>query len=433
MRQYRFTLVSIVLLAVIIRVAASLALDDTLRGLPGTADQLSYHLLAQRLLGGEGFSFDRTWWPLTGAGEPTAHWSFAYTYFLAGIYGLLGPNPVAARIIQGTVVGIAWPILAFLVGRRLFGPRVGLVAAGLSAIYAYFVYYSATIMTEPFYITAILAILYTAVLLVDRMKESSCSSSAVYLHAIALGLILGGALLLRQVLVLFVPLLLLWIWWASGRRFVFAAVIPGAVALLMLLPFTVYNYERFDRFVLLNTNAGYAFFWANHPVHGASFEPILPAELATYQDLIPEEIRHLDEAALDQELLRRGLQFVADDPLRYLKLSISRVPAYFMFWPTMSSSLLSNIGRTLSFGIFLPFMVFGLSRAWIEGGKAALSGPLGLLTLFIGTYAAIHLLSWALIRYRLPIDAVLIVFAAFALVELAQRVGFARELATQPA
>ena len=30
----------------------------------------------------------------------------------------------------------------------------------------------------------------------------------------------------------------------------------------------------------------------------------------------------------------------------------------------------------------------------------------------MATYTAIHLLSWALIRYRLPVDAIALVFAA---------------------
>jgi len=37
------------------------------------------------------------------------------------------------------------------------------------------------------------------------------------------------------------------------------------------------------------------------------------------------------------------------------------------------------------------------------------------------SYAGIHLLTWTLIRYRLPIDAVLLVFAGLALVDLQAR------------
>jgi hypothetical protein len=40
---------------------------------------------------------------------------------------------------------------------------------------------------------------------------------------------------------------------------------------------------------------------------------------------------------------------------------------------------------------------------------------------FIVVYAAIHLLSWTLIRYRLPIDAFLILFASVSIERLSRK------------
>jgi hypothetical protein len=151
--------------------------------------------------------------------------------------------------------------------------------------------------------------------------------------------------------------------------------------------------------------------------------------MGTYQDLVPEEIRHLDEAALDAALLRRGLQFVLDDPKRYILLSISRIPAYFEFWPSSGSGIISNISRVASFGIMLPFMLYGLfltiKRSFSASGNPFINliiSPAGLLILFALIYTSIHLLTWALIRYRLPVDAVLIPFAALAISDLYVRI-----------
>lgn len=47
---------------------------------------------------------------------------------------------------------------------------------------------------------------------------------------------------------------------------------------------------------------------------------------------------------------------------------------------------------------------------------------------FITLYTAIHLLSWALIRYRLPVDAVLIIFAALGIVDIVTRIFTKRRL-----
>lgn len=58
-----------------------------------------------------------------------------------------------------------------------------------------------------------------------------------------------------------------------------------------------------------------------------------------------------------------ALKIIAADPLRYVQLSVSRIPVYFQFWPSAESGLLSNIMRVLSFSVTLPFMLAGLALA----------------------------------------------------------------------
>jgi len=44
-------------------------------------------------------------------------------------------------------------------------------------------------------------------------------------------------------------------------------------------------------------------------------------------------------------------------------------------------------------------------------------------------YSVIHVLTWALIRYRLPVDAMLVIFAGYALVHLYHRFFLVRRTA----
>ena len=267
-------------------------------------------------------------------------------------------------------------------------------------------------MTEAFYITAILASLYFAVRIVN-----SESQSKPWRDLILMGISLAVAVMLRQVFLLFIPLLFIWIGWTK-RTAIAHLVVPAAILIGAILPVTWFNYTQFDRFVLLNTNAVFAFYWGNHPIYGTEFVPILTPDMERYQDLIPRSLWTLDEASLDQELLRRGLGFIAEDPLRYVQLSLSRIPHYFVFWPSVRSGALSNFSRVGSFGILMPFMFSGLVLAW----KHQRSSQQNLLLIFIAIYTLIHVLTWTLIRYRLPVDAILIVFAGLALDHLHQYV-----------
>ena len=446
-RAGRRWLLIVLLISISLRVMAAFYLGDRVVPLPGTYDQVSYDRLAQRVLDGHGFTFEEEWWPATRAGEPTAHWSYLYTLYLAAVYGLVGHHPLAARLIQAVLAGGLMPWLVYRLGRRHFGQQVGLVASGVMACYAYFVYYAAALMTESFYITGVLWVLDMA----GPLGQAGENLPASRRRGLLLGLALGVTALLRQVFLLFVPVLFAWLLWRSyrhqtgpGRAGLSAKenrAIEGlttkprgletrlgiyrvvgmtgilltatGILLLFIAPWTVHNYLAFDRFVLLNTNAGFAFFWANHPIHGQDFQAVLPTWSA-YLNLIPPELLSLNEAELDGALLERGLGFVRDDPGRYLVLSISRARDYFKFWPSSESALVSNVSRVFSFGLLWPLMAYGL----ISKARRSFSSESFVLYLFVIVYAAIHLLSWALIRYRLPIDAVLIIFASTALVEI---------------
>jgi 4-amino-4-deoxy-L-arabinose transferase-like glycosyltransferase len=416
----------VVVASVALRVLSALLQGDTVTIMPGVYDQVSYDTLARQVVAGHGFTFPSDWWPFTRAGEPTAHWSFLYTLYLAGVYTIFGPHPLVARLLQSVFAGVVLPLILFRLARRVFSVPVGLLAAALSAAYAYFVYYAGALMTETFYILAILWAL-------DLAIEIGNGRSKDTWRWILLGLALATAGLLRQVFLLFVPALVVWLFWrARLNSKQFGVALPTAYATLrglmftalvvvvLFAPWTVRNYTAFGRFVPLNTNSGYAFFWGNNPVYGTNFVPILPT--AVYQSLIPVELRKLDEAALDSALLGRGIGFVLDDPGRYVLLSVSRIKDYFQFWPSTESNPISNVARLLSFGLYLPFMLYGLLGAVLKRGHVGPDqwSPVLLLISFVALYSLVHLLTWALIRYRLPVDAVLMPFAAVGLLNAFQ-------------
>lgn len=121
---------------------------------------------------------------------------------------------------------------------------------------------------------------------------------------------------------------------------------------------------------------------------------------------------------MDKALMKLAMQNIFADPLRFILLSLSRIPPYFQFWYSPGSGMISNASRILSFGILLPFMLYGLARWGLRKGFRSFSSPAWLILMFSVVYTGIHLLSWTLIRYRLPIDAVLLLFAAYALFDL---------------
>jgi hypothetical protein len=78
------------------------------------------------------------------------------------------------------------------------------------------------------------------------------------------------------------------------------------------------------------------------------------------------------------------------------------------------------VARLASSGVCLPLFLFGIllivkRRFRSIAGPRQAAGAL-LLLAFAGTYSMLHMVTWTLVRYRLPVDAVLMPFGALALV-----------------
>jgi 4-amino-4-deoxy-L-arabinose transferase-like glycosyltransferase len=452
-------LAGILLLSVLLRVGVALYLGDTT---PPGKDETSYSTLAMRVATGYGFSFPVAWYPFTPADTPTAHWSFLYTAFAAAVYAVVGWHPLAVRLLSALLSGILLPLVVYALARRALPPRpplsltvhrspilrtgepgspltidhfLSLLAALLSAVYAYFVLFGATVQTEALFIVSLVWSVERALAVEQSLRRQESVRPGL---VITLGISLGLAALFRQSILPWVPVMSLYLLWVGyrqrrlGRAFL-ALAGAGVVVALFILPFTVRNYLVYDDFLLLNSNAGYAMYSAQHPLHGTSFQAYLAAPLP--DDLNPQP---QNEAQWDRALMARGLQFIVDDPGRYLLLSLSRVADYFEAWPTSDSSLLFNVGRLLSFTLFLPFMLYGLylslrpSQLTIDNSSLTIDrSSFALLYLFIAFYSLLHIQTWAMTRYRLPVDAVLLVFAALGIGDLMDRLA-ARRRAGHP-
>jgi len=440
-REKRWLLL-ILLAGAAARVGAAIFFGNRMEPVPGAYDQIFYHDLGLNLLAGKGFAFTRPPWPFIEPGAPTAYYSYVYPMFLAAVYAVFGPHALAARIVQALICGLlpyqVWVLTKPVMGGgregRVWEPRrsgeravggppdndrsgspraetVALVAAAITAFYAYFILYSASLQTEGLYLVLVAWALILTLKLAER---------PTWQRWLGWGLAVTLASLTRQV---FMPMALLFFFFIvfKARRSVklWHVAMAGAVAVVLILPFTVRNYRVFGRFLLLNSQYGQVLWNANHPDLGTDFE-------AAAMFPIPADLEGADEVVLTNALLKRGISFITADPGRFVQLSLSRAATLFMFWPSRYSSLMSNISRSLSFMVCLPFMIAGLALSLREWRRWLL------LYLFIAAYALLHIVSWAQIRYRMPIDVVLIPFAAVALVSLAGRIR-RKSLRSEPA
>jgi len=146
--------VAVYALAVIVRLGFLLqARHNPLYQYP-TIDERTHHEIAKAIA--------------TGTAPSTAYLRApAYLYFLAGVYKVTGPDSLRARYVQVFVAGLA-PVLVFLIGGRLFGPTVGLVAGLLSTVYWTFVFFSTELLDVSVASVLYLLLAYLLISMDDR-------------------------------------------------------------------------------------------------------------------------------------------------------------------------------------------------------------------------------------------------------------------------
>lgn len=394
-------LASILVVALALRLAAAFALGNEVAGLSGAFDEVTYSMLGHRLADGHGLTFPEPWYPWIKADMPQSYFSFAMSASLGAVYSLFGYYPVACRLLMA-LASTAIVGMVFVLGRRFFNERLAVIAAMVAAFHAYLIFYGVTLVTETPFTLALLLSIYLA----DKIRVHG--SPRLW---IALGLTLAAAVHFRMSVVFFIPPLLLWVVAALPRSRWLSALLPTGVIVATVLPFTIWNYATWGQPLLLQSQFGHVFWNGNHPGHQGNFHPYRVFE-------IPPEVLALDnDAQITTRLLELGIESVQEDPAMFLKLTLTRLRELFVFWPTADSSPTANLLRVASFGLLVPFIVAGFVQQ--------LSNWRNLMPiyLFIATHVGVHALTWSMVRYRVPLDPFLILFASSAIQSLWQAIS----------
>jgi 4-amino-4-deoxy-L-arabinose transferase-like glycosyltransferase len=178
-------------------------------------------------------------------------------------WSLGGGDNVGRQRFAVTLVGIAVVPLVGLLARRVGGPRAGLVAAAIAAVYPNLWINDSLVMSETLAVALVTVALLVALVLHDR---------PTWPIAAGLGALVGLAALTRSELALLAPAFAGLAWWRAGaaggatgvRRLLPSGALLAA-SLLTVAPWLGANLVRFERPVLMSTNDGTTLLGANCP------------------------------------------------------------------------------------------------------------------------------------------------------------------------
>ena len=214
-----------------------------------TGDAYWYHYQAKLVADGRGFlnpfSFFKDGVVAPGADHPPGFILFRAGATKVGIGSAQGQRYLMC------VVGTATVGVVALLGRRVVGPRVGLIAAAFAALYPNFWINDGMLMVETLYMLAIAASLYFAYGVLQRGGRGQVIAMSVALTVAAL--VRPETLILYPTLVV---VLLLFRREQSWRERLIRLGLAALIPAVAFAPWAAYNQTRFDHPVPVSTGAG---------------------------------------------------------------------------------------------------------------------------------------------------------------------------------
>ena len=361
-------------------------------------DSFFYRGAAEQLAEGNGYIDPFT--VLIKLPQPTAQHPPLFPIYLAVWTKLGAGENFQIYQIACCLLGALTVLLIGLLGRHVGGPTVGLLAAGIAAVYPPLAMIDSTVNSESLYVLLIVLTLLAAFRFADAPTLG---------RAAVVGLGVGLVTLTRSDGIFLLVLLVVPLVWRFGRRRLLALGACLAAVALLVGPWVLRNWSVFDRFPLLSTNSGYT-------LAATNCEPTY----YTAQDIgfVNHEcvrLTHcnslkLEELPLSDCRARKGRAYVTDH--------LGRLPLV----------LLARIGRVWE--VYHP-------NQNLDYGQHLWARPRGMARVGLFMYAA--LVPFALVgavllkRRRKPLLPLLAMFVLASLVA-ASAFGFTRfRLAAEPA
>jgi len=432
---FRRALLLIVALAIVVRVGyvvgaksetCKIVVAGEVRGSFGSeclaGDQYFYSAEANSLARGDGFVEPFAAILAPGQTPPAADHPPLTVVVLAPVSWLADHTPlgddadanVAAQRYAMVLLGTLLVFLVGLLGRRVGGDTVGLVAAAIAALSPNIWVNDGLVMSETLTMVLTVAVLLAAFAWYDAPTARK---------GVLLGALFALAGLTRVELLLLVPLVMapavVRRAWAPRDRALRIATSLGVCA-LVLAPWVVFNLSRFDEPTFISTNDGLTLAGANcdSTYHGEGTGLWVGRGVARCYGDVPSG---LDQSEVSQRLRDIGLDYISAHKSRAVVVAAVRVGrTWSLFHPADMIDFNKGEGREswvtrLGLLVYYPTLVAAIGGAVVlVRRRRFLLLWMVLVPAFVVTIASA--VTYGQTRFRVPAEPSLAVLAAVAIV-----------------
>ena len=221
-------------------------------------DAVWYELQSGTIAAGKGYIDPATFYR-SGRSVPTANFPPLWPMTLAVAHRLTLRSQTSYQLV-GAAIGTVSVVLTGLVGRRVAGGRIGLVAAGLVACCPLLIAADGSLMSESLYVALVAAALLASYWALDAPRVPRFA---------LVGLLVGLAALTRSDGIFLAPILAVGLAWrvrtpSMGRKVLLGLCLLGVVVAVQA-PWVVRNTVRMGGLVTVSSDSGSMLEGANCP------------------------------------------------------------------------------------------------------------------------------------------------------------------------
>ena len=338
----------------------------------------------------EGHGFSNPFDLSTG---PTAWEPPLYPYVIGGVFKLFGVYSHASAfvlLIINSIFSALTCIPIFLIARRCFSEKVAVWSAWTWALLPYVIYWCTRWVWE----TSLSALLFATIFwLALTMAERDGLKPWM-----AFGVLWGIAALNSPVLLAFLPASGLWAWHGrakAGKRSLAGVVFASVIFFGFLAPWLVRNHRVFGKYVFLRSNFGAELRMGNGPNADGTWMWYLHPTQNVYQ---LQQYQKLGEIAYVAERKQQAVDWIKQDPARFLVISLRKFVYYWAGVPKLSNFPPPAVKNALFFASSI-LCFWGLGRALRKHRPGA-----WLFFWLILCYPLVYYVVFPHARYRHPID-----------------------------
>lgn len=321
-----------------------------------------------------------------------------YIIFLTIIF-LFAKNVLAVRLIQA-ILGSLTCLIIYFIAKKIFSVAVGRISAVLVSFYPYLIAYTGDILCETLYVFLISLSLLFIINAAEKPDFKTLASA---------GLICGITSLTKATILPFYFIACFWIWWIT--KSIKNAFLLGIFTLIAISPWTLRNYFYTHEFILISH--GYGTLWIANNDKAMILEKMgeKSAPMPGNWNWAPDkfgEYSKLPRAEAEKIFKKEAKEWIKNNPEKFRWLIKKRLIHFWRLYPMMAYKW-QKVSAMLTSGLYIPLCFAGIILSIKNFQKTSL-----FISLFV-IFTLVHLPFAVVMRYRVPIDAYVIIFASYTL------------------